>query len=148
LQIILKPGCFLIDGKIFMKCSKCEELKERTAENFIPNSDIQNFLTCRAGFESVRNLCKPCFVGLAKMSRKTKEGFVRSLLTSYIKDGLSIKWFWEKLKKQHGCGPISGKTLKLSYDEINCVGIHAYDNDKSHTDENCFLEIQEFNVPQ
>jgi hypothetical protein len=45
-------------------------------------------------------------------------------------------------------GPISGKKLQLVPSNIDCVGIHAYDNNKDHTPDNCFLEVQELNVPQ
>jgi hypothetical protein len=115
---------------------------------FLSDFGGRNFLTCRAGFETLHSTCRPCNNNVCQSLRTTEEGFVNSLLLSYKKHGLTVPWFYEKLKEQQGVGPISGVKLKLTLGEINSIGIHAYNNDKDHTPYNCFLEIQELNVCQ
>jgi hypothetical protein len=152
LDITLKPDCYLIDAKIFMKCVKCGKIKERTTENFYALQSRKNFQTSRAGHENLNNSqstpCIPCTSIRIFESRKNEEVFVYDLLNRYCKTGLNLEWFYETLKLQQGVGTISGQQLKLVPTEINPVGIHAYDNDKYHTPDNCFLEVQNINVSQ
>jgi hypothetical protein len=152
LEITLKENCFLMDGKIFMTCIHCGESKERTTEHFHLTNGGRNFLTCRAGYEALNNSqqkpCKICYRKISKDYHNTRDGFIQPLISHYKEDGLTTKWFWEKFKEQKGCGPISGKQLQFVPNGVNCVGIHKYDNDKNHTQDNCFLEVQELNVCQ
>jgi hypothetical protein len=148
LEITLKDNCFLIDGKVLMMCTKCKKLKERTTKNFVAKSGDNNFLTSRAGHEFVTTICRVCNTEKNSLFRQTEVGFINSLLSSYKQYGLTVNWFYEKLKEQEGFGTISGIKLKLVLGEINSAGIHKHDNNKDHTPDNCFLEVQEINVPQ
>jgi hypothetical protein len=152
LEIILKPNCYLIDRKIFMRCVGCGQLKERTTQNFYSNHGGKNFKTCRAGYEDLNNSylrpCIPCTTIHSFEVYQDTDVFVNMLLKQYTKTGLSIEWFYETLKQQQYVGLISGKILRLVPSDINSVGIHKHDNNKEHTPDNCFLEVQELNVCQ
>jgi hypothetical protein len=152
LEITLKPNCYRIDGKIFMMCVVCKEVKERTTENFYPDYNGKNFETSRAGHECLKNSpLKPCIRCQAMQNcefYRNQDGFVYRLVAQHKSTGLTIEWFYEILNQQHDVGPISGQKLQLVPSALNSVGIHAHDNDKEHTPDNCFLEIQSLNVPQ
>jgi hypothetical protein len=151
LKPTLKENCYLIDRKILMRCVKCQELKERTTEFFFA-ANGKNFLDCRAGYEQLHNsMGRPCIVCMARLFEQIytcEDGYIKILISRYRNDGLTLKWFYETLKQQQYIGPISGKVLQLVPTTINSVGMHKHNNDKEHTPDNCFLEIQELNVQQ
>jgi hypothetical protein len=152
LEISLKFDCYLIDGKIFMRCVICKELKERTTKNFHALHSGKNFKTSRAGYENLQNSpSNPCIccTSIRRFElRKNEDEFIYDLVKNYKQTGLTIEWFYETLTQQQGVGSISGQKLQVVPIEINSVGIHKYNNDKEHTPDNCFLESQELNVPQ
>jgi hypothetical protein len=152
ITIHVKPNCELIGNKLFMKCIRCNQLKERTTEHFHQRNKGKNFLTSLAGDEHLENSStKPCIQCVREVSQELHsfEGVhVFSLVSHYRQDGITEEWMWETLKTQRNVGPISGQILKFGTSEKRVVGIHKYDNSKEHIPSNCFLEFQDMNVSQ
>ncbi len=150
-ELNLKPNCEFKDGKIFMKCIKCEIFLPRTTEFFHGNSTMY-FKSSEPGHESLNNSikspCKKCYSILQKVNNQmNKECSLNSLLTKYKM--LTREWFDNKLIKQNRRGIITNVKLILTGSNMkNRVGIHRYKNNLEHTPENVFLEVQELNVQQ
>jgi hypothetical protein len=150
-KLKLKKGCKLENGQMFMMCVVCEIFRPRTTEYFDASMGGSNFVTSLPGHEylcnSISRPCKKCWVVLSQKHHATESGFIRHLLwASYPK--LTVEWFYDTLQKQNGNGIITNMKLKLTTNSQNSAGIHRKDNSVDHVPENCFLEVQELNVPQ
>ncbi len=148
-ELHLKPGCELKNNKIFMECVNCKQKLHRTTEFFNANSII-TFEGAEPGHESLHNStstpCKSCVSKIKMEKHKTREAFISHLILKYPM--LTKEWFNETLEKQNGRGLITNTILNLTSNASNCAGIHRYNNNLDHTQLNCFLEVQELNVPQ
>ncbi len=142
----LKPNCILNDDKIMMKCIKCDIFKERTTEFFCAKTN--DFEKYKAGFECLRGECRVCFSKNLANFRKTRTGFIMNLVGTYLRCGLTVQWFEDKLTEQADKCYITNMPLKMEISGENCVGIHCIDNSQKHSEKNCMLALQELNVAQ
>jgi len=121
-----------------------------TTQFFQAAGQAKNFIFSRAGSESLCNNksspCKSCRSDMDGKRFATEDGFISRLIGHY--PGLTRLWFYETFEVQGGRGKITNTALKLTSNQVNCVGVHRYDNEKEHVPENCFLEVQELNIPQ